>query len=370
MVCANAGRRVEHASMNPERQKAGQARADRIAAFRDELRQLEQERMLLLTAEQRSTLEAHLDRVLADLTRQFAVDVSESAKRISWGMRLATLLGGTAFGAAVVLFLHRIWGVLPAVAYPLILTTGTLVLLAATGFAAHRGVARYYVSLLALAAGVGFALDLNALESTLNRIPSPHSLLAWAAMALLMAYACGIRLLLGAGLILLCAYTAALWMACTGGYWVTFPERAEYLIPSATALYAVPWLRAHREQRDFDFVYRFCGGALLLISLMILSKTGDPCCTFVPGKALEPICQIAGLGLSVGVVSHGLWLGRGGLVNLGAVGFVVFLFVRLHAWWWHWMPTYLFFFILGAIAFLLLLVFKRMRTQLSERACG
>lgn len=368
MVCANAGRRVEHASVNPERQKAAQARADRIAAFRAELCQLEQERELLLTPEQRSGLEAHLDRVVTDLTRHFGVDVSESARRISWGMRLATLLGGTAFGTAVVLFLHRIWGVLPAFAYPLILTASPLALLAATGFAARRGVARYYLSLLAMAAGVGFALELNGLGSTLNQIPSPHMLLAWAALALLVAYACGIRLLLGAGLVVLCAYTAALWTNRAGGYWVTFVERADYLIPSAAALYAVPWLKAHREPSDFDFVYRFCGGALLLLSLMILSKTGDPCCSVVPGRALEPVCQIAGLGLSVGVVFHGLRLGRGGLVNLGAVGFVVFLFVRLHAWWWHWMPKYLFFFILGAIAFLLLLVFRRMRTQLSERA--
>ena len=48
-ACSNAGRRVEHASMNPERQKAAQARADRIAAFRAELAQLEQERGLELT---------------------------------------------------------------------------------------------------------------------------------------------------------------------------------------------------------------------------------------------------------------------------------------------------------------------------------
>ncbi len=179
---------------------------------------------------------------------------------------------------------------------------------------------------------------------------------------------CGTRLLLGAGLVVLCAYTAALWMTRTGGYWVTLPERAEYLIPSATVLYAVPWLKPQREPHDFDFVYRFSGAAMLLPGLLSLSKNVDPCCSGVPGRALEPICQLAGLGLSAGVVFHGLRLGRGGLVNLGAVGFVVFLFVRLHAWWWHWMPKYLFFLVLGAIAFLLLLVFRRMRTQLSERA--
>jgi len=46
----------------------------------------------------------------------------------------------------------------------------------------------------------------------------------------------------------------------------------------------------------------------------------------------------------------------------------VFLFVRLHAWWWHWMPKYLFFLLLGLIAIGLLLVFRRIRTRLGEGA--
>ena len=55
-----------------------------------------------------------------------------------------------------------------------------------------------------------------------------------------------------------------------------------------------------------------------------------------------------------------------GLVNLGVAAFIVFLFVRLYAWWWQWMPKYLFFLVLGLIAFGLLLVFRRVRTRLAE----
>jgi hypothetical protein len=47
---------------------------------------------------------------------------------------------------------------------------------------------------------------------------------------------------------------------------------------------------------------------------------------------------------------------------------VVFLFTRLQAWWWKWMPKYLFFLVLGLIAFGLLLVFRRIRGRLSEGA--
>jgi uncharacterized membrane protein len=67
---------------------------------------------------------------------------------------------------------------------------------------------------------------------------------------------------------------------------------------------------------------------------------------------------------SAGVVFHGVRLSRKGLVNLGVAAFIVFLFVRLHAWWWHWMPKYLFFLLIGLTAIGLLLVFRRIRTRL------
>lgn len=60
-------------------------------------------------------------------------------------------------------------------------------------------------------------MGLNAVGGIFNTPPSPHALLAWAAYAILVAYAYGLRLLLGGGLLLLCAYTASLWMAATGG---------------------------------------------------------------------------------------------------------------------------------------------------------
>jgi hypothetical protein len=78
--------------------------------------------------------------------------------------------------------------------------------------------------------------------------------------------------------------------------------------------------------------------------------------------------QLAGIFLSLVVVAHGLRLGAASLVNLGAAGFGVFLFTRLQAWWWEWMPKYLFFLVLGLIAFGLLLVFRRIRGRLAEGA--
>jgi uncharacterized membrane protein len=350
--------------------RKAEQRAERIAAFRAELAELEGERGLLLTPEQRAQLEAHLEGLLAALARQHGVEVSESARRVSWGMRLAALLGGAALGAAVVLFLHRVWGALPTAAQVLLLTAIPLLLLAGAEFAFRRRADPYYTALLALAAGIAFVTELNVLGGVFNVAPTPGALLAWAAFAVLLGYAYGLRLLLGAGLTLACAYTAALTCSASGGYWASFAQHTGFLLPAAAALYILPWLKVVRDTHGFHFVYRVCGAATALVALLSLSYGGHLCCIGLSRRALETLCQLAGLALGVGVTVHGLRLGRSGLVNLGAAGAVVFLFTRLHAWWWHWMPKYLFFLLLGGISFLLLLFFRRLRKGLSERSAA
>jgi uncharacterized membrane protein len=350
-----------------EQQRKAQQRADRIAAFRAELAELEKEEGLTLTADQRAHLDGHLQRILAGLNQQFGADINESERRLSWGMRLVSLFGGVAFFVALFLFLQRIWGALPIAAHVSVLVVTPLLLLAATAYGASRRVASYYLGLLGLATGMAFVLGLNVLGSIFNAAPSANVLLAWGAFAVLLAYAVGLRLLLGAGLALLCAWTAA-WFAMRGGdYWMSFLHCGSHLIPGAVALYAVPWLSRGRNPHDFDFVYRLCGSAIGLIALLILSQSADLCCPAPATRMVETLHQIAGLLLSSGVVWHGLRLCRNGLVNLGAMGFVTFLFVCLHGWWWDWMPRYLFFLLIGMIAFGLLAFFRRLRRRLAVK---
>jgi len=351
-----------------EQQRKAQGRANRIAAFRAELSELEQEHGLTLTPDQRSHLEAHLQGVLSELNRQFGVDISEPGRRISWGMRLVSLLGAVAFFVALFLFLQRFWGVLPTAAQIIVLVLIPLLLLAATAYCAGRNIASYYIALLGLASATAFALGLNVLGTILNSAPSPHALLAWGAFAVLTAYAFGLRLVLGGGLVLLSAWTAA-WLATGGGaHWESFLNRGGTLLPGAVLLYAVPWLSRSRGSQDFDFVYRVCGGAIGLLALLILSKSVDPCCQVASPGMIETLYELVGLLVSSSIAWHGLRLGRNGLVNLGAGGFVTFLFVCLHAWWWDWMPKYLFFLLIGVTALGLLAGFRRLRRQLTERS--
>jgi hypothetical protein len=340
-----------------------QRRVERIAAFRAEVAQLEGEQGLLLTAEQRSRLDQHLQKILTDLRQRFDVDVTESARRISWGVRIASLLGGAAFLAALVLFLHRIWGVLPQPVQIGLLTALPCLFLGATEWLFRRRAAPFYTTLLALAAGLSFVLALDALGTVLNCVASPLSLLAWGTFAVLVAYAYRVRLLLAAGLLLLAGYTAALLAVACGEFWGGFLHRSEFLLPAAVVLYGIPELFRSRNPPEFNIVYRACGAALGLLSLLVLSRSGDLFCA--SASLREVLCQLAGLLLSTGVVMHGLRLGQSGLVYLGSGAFVIFLFVRLHAWCWGWMPKYLFFLLIGLTAAGLVVVFLRLRRHLA-----
>ena len=194
------------------------------------------------------------------------MDATDSARRISWGMRIASLLGFAALIAALVLFLHRFWGVLPTPAQVAILTGAPLVflLLAETVFLRRAG--QYYVGLFGLAAGVTFVLELNALGSVLNLSDSPHVLLGWGAFGVLIAYAYGLRLMLGLSLVLLCAYSSGLVLHLEGYSWTGFLQSAQLLLPGAALIYGIPFLARGRGAHDFDFTYRFCGAGLGLVA--------------------------------------------------------------------------------------------------------
>jgi len=346
---------------------AAHLRVNRIAQFHEELGVLEQEQALLLTPEQRVRLEAHLERLTSDLVLKHGIDTTESARRMSWGMRLTALLGGVAVFAALVLLLHRVWGLLPSSAQVILLTILPLAFLAGAAWSNRRGLDPFFTMLLALAAGVAFVMDLSSMVTIFNQLGSPHGMLAWAIMALCMGYGLNTRLLLAAGLILICAYASALGQMLSGGWWASWFERPVFMIPAAAIVYAIPGLIKRPDPHRFAVVFRACGAGVGLFALLFLSLMGHLCCHGVSMRVVETLAQLAGMGLSAVIVYHGLRLGEGSLANIGAIAFVTFLFAQLHAWCWDWMPKYAFCFMLGLIAIVLLVVFRRLRLGTIER---
>jgi uncharacterized membrane protein len=247
------------------------------------------------------------------------------------------------------------------------LTSIPMLLLGATELSYRRQIAPYYTALLVIITGVGFVMGINSLGMLFNLTPSPQALLAWGGFAVLAAYAYGLRLPLAAGLLLFGAYSASLWVAASGGYWGQFLQRPESMLPAAVIVYAVPSIAQRADRHDFSWVYRICGGGMGLFALLLLSLSGQRSYLPLAPRTLETIYQVVGLLLSAGIIYHGTRLSRHGLVNLGAAAFVVFLYVKLHFWWWDWMPKYLFFLLIGLIATGLLYVFRRLRARLTER---
>lgn len=341
--------------------RQAQERANRINAFRAELAQLEREGAVTLTPEQHQGLDEYVTSKLAELAGRFDVDTTESQKQLSWGMRIASTLGGFALCAAVFMFFYRFWGALSTPAQVAILAAGPVGAVLLTDFAARRERTLYFASLAAMVAFACFVLDLNMLGSIFNLMPSPHAFLAWGAFALILAYAYRLRLLLAAGLVCMGVWAAANFASLAGVYWTEFGSRAENAIAAGLLILAVPLVRARQQDPEFAWVYRIIG--LLAVMLAVLTMAFEGTLSYLPfaSKSVERFYQIVGLAASAAAI----WLGvRHNIVvwvNTGATFFVIFLYIRLHVALWDLLPKYLFFLLIGLIAVGLLVAFQRIR---------
>src|SRR5881296_76942 len=158
-----------------------QRQADRIRVLREELQELERQKVLELTPEQRSRFEEWSTAKLNDLAARYDVDTTVSQKRVSWGMRIASTLGGLAICAAVVLFFIRYWGYLDTPAQAAIVMLTPLAALAGAEFAARRERTLYFAGLMALVALAGFIMNLAVLGRIFNITSTENALLAFGA---------------------------------------------------------------------------------------------------------------------------------------------------------------------------------------------
>lgn len=355
--------------MNESNRVAAQGRTNDIRAFRTELNRLQAEGVLVLPAEQQAALRAHHDALLAGYVADFDVDADMRSQQLSWGMRVASLLGALAFAASVFFLFYRFWGLLPEVAQVAILVTASLGSFALTLWVDARDRSGYFTKLAALAAFACFVLNTVMLGQIFNITPSDKALLPWAALALLLAYRCDLRLMLAAALLCIVAYVAARVGTWSGVYWIHFGYRPENFIPLAFVLLALPQWVSHHGRESFPPTYRVFGMLSLMLPVLVLANWGAS--SYLPWSSatVEAVYQIAGFVLSAGAIWLGLRMHWPEVVNSGVVFFVIFLYTKLFDWWWGVMPKYLFFLVLGLLSVLTLLVVKRLRgTQKTEGA--
>ncbi len=350
--------------MKPGSRSEAQRQADRIRVFREELAELEREKVFELTLGQHSRLDEWSRARLSELAAQYDVDTTVSQKRVSWGMRIASTLGGLAICAAVVLFFTRYWGYLDSPAQVTIVMLAPLAALAGTEYAARRERTLYFAGLMALVALACFIMNLAVLGRIFNITSTERALLAWGAFAMLLAYRYGLRPILIAGLGLLISYSAAALTARFGYHWLECGDRPEHFAVMGLMVFALPFAVPHRRHTDFPPVYRLAGALVFFVALLTLSEGGAHSYLPIDTKNIERVYEFLGLLASAAAIWLGIAQQWDGLVNTAAAFFVIFLYCRLYHWWWDWMPRYLFFAVIGAIAIALVLAFKRVRAGL------
>ena len=350
----------------PANKREAQQRADRLRIFREELEGLERQGVVTLPAEQRSALVQHLDRTLDELARRFDVDTTASQRQFSWGMRIASTLGGLALCAAVYLFFYRYWGLLTTPAQVVVLLLAPVAALLATWFAASRDRTLYYPALLSIVTFACLVLDLTALGAIFNVTPSPGAFLVWGAFGITLAYTFGVRLPLVAGLVCSWIWAAASLAAWSGFPWMKVLERPESFLVPGLGMIAVSLLAPHRRHADFPGVWRMLGLLGVFLPVLALSEFGWLSWLPLRETRVEGLYQVVGFAAAGGTIWLGIRREWNVVVNLGALFFTVLLYARFVHWWWDWMPKYLFFLILGFFSIGLLVVFRRLRGRFGE----
>ncbi|MGP3791287.1 DUF2157 domain-containing protein [Pseudomonas sp. B392_1p] len=339
-----------------------QQRADDIQAFRRELERLQQEQALSLTAPQHRQLDAHHARLLDDYRHVFDIDPNQHARQLSLGMRIASLLGALALVASVLFLFHQFWGYFDTALQVALLVGASVASLLLTFAVRQRDASGYFSKMIALLALACLVLNTVMLGQIFNLTPSDNVLLAWAAYALLLAYACEARLLLAAGLICLLGFIAAKINAWSGFYWLNLEFPEHFFLAGLLCFLAPHWLPKGRFD-SFASTYRLFGLLALLGPVLVLAHWGAGSHLPWSIELIEGGYQVLGFAGS----ALAIWLGARRdwpeVVNTGLCFFIIFLFSKLFDWWWEVMPKYLFFLMLSLVAVLILLILRRLRAS-------
>jgi uncharacterized membrane protein len=349
--------------MNISSRQEAQQRADQIQAFQNELSRLEREGVIVLSAEQRRRVAEYQHSLLADYTQNFDIDQNTRASQLSWGMRIASLLGALALSASVFLLFYQFWGWLTTATQVALLIAAPLSMLGITLLIQRKDSSGYFARLAAVVTYACFVLNIGMLGQIYNITPSDKALLPWAALALLLAYAFDLRLLLVAGILCMIAYIAARTGTWSGIYWLSFGQRPENFLPAAALLLGITSFTRHRPYPGFPPLYRIFGLVSLYLPMLVLSVWGHSSYISWDANLIENFYQVLGFVSSALAVWLGVRKQWPEVTNTGITFFIIFLYSRIFDWWWQSMPIYLFFLVVGLVAVLFLVVLKRLRAS-------
>ncbi len=344
-----------------------QHRVDQVRSFQAELEALENDKIISLQKSQKDAVFEYHDKLLSHLASVFDVDSSKRDKQLSLGMKIASFIGALALAASIFFLFYQFWGGFSTVAQVAILLVAPVLGLAATIQAAKTEKTGYFSKIFGLVTLASFVLNISVLGQIFNIAPSSSAFLAWGVFALLLAYASDARLLLAFGIICVAGFMSAQTGTWGGGYWIHFGERPENFFPVAALLFAASCF-PHKKFSGFDKVYRVFALLLFFVPVLILSNWGRISYMSFESAAIEVFYQAVGFVFSSLAIWYGVKRSLPEVVNTGNVFLTLFLYTKFFDWWWDWMPKYLFFFLVGLSAILILLVLKRLRDSSSKSA--
>jgi uncharacterized membrane protein len=259
---------------NPSRTDA-QQRADEIRVFAEELARLEKESVFVLTPTQREAIAVHHRGLLEQYAQAYDIDRDSRAKQLSLGMRVASFLGALALAASVFFLFRQFWDRFSTGVQVVVLIGAALGTFGATVWIQGRESSGYFTKLAAMVAFACFAINIALLGQIFNITPSDKALIPWAALALLLAYTCDLRLLLAAGILCIIAWVSARTGTWSGIYWLHFGERPENFFPAAAILFLVPQFIAHHRFAGFGAIYRVFALLTLFLPMLVLANWGQ-----------------------------------------------------------------------------------------------
>jgi uncharacterized membrane protein len=347
------------------RQQA-QKRADEIHLFRQELEFLRRDGVLTLTREQDAAVQSHHQGLLADFATSFDIDRDAAARQLSTGMKIASFLGALAIAASVFFLFRQFWGRFDPPAQVVLLLIAAFGSFLATMWMHRRDPSGYFTKLVALVAFACFVLNTVMLGDIFNITPTENALIAWAALAFVLAYACDIRLLLLAGILCLAGFISAQTGTWSGMYWLDVGTWPEHYLPAAILLFTLPLWVDHRRFDGFAATWRISGQLFFFLPVLVLSNWGDGSYLRWNSDTIEGFYQLLGFAGAAAAIWLGIRRHWTDTINTGVVFFVIFLYTKFYDWWWEIMPKYLFFLVLGLTALLVLTVLRRLRSSLPQ----
>ncbi len=352
--------------MNIKSKIEAQQRVDQINQFQKELQILEKENILTLDKTQCTNIEDYHKSLIYKLISTFDIDSNHQKKQLSLGMKIASFLGALGLSASVFFLFYQFWGVLSTTIQVIILVITPIIALIVTTYLSKKEKTSYFSKIFGLLSFVCFVLNISMLGQIFNITPSANALLVWSIFALLLAYAINARLLLAFAILSFSAFLSAKIGTWSGMYWIGFGERPEHFLPVAILLFFISFIKHHRYD-GFDVIYRVFGMIIFFLPVLILSNWGIISYLNLDKDYIEAMYQMIGFSMSALMIWFGIKKNLSDVVNTGNIFFTIFLYTKFFDWWWDWMPKYIFFFLIGLSALIVLFVFKKLRLTLIEK---